>query len=125
MSAQTIRTPSGEELVVLPKAEYDALVQAVEEAEEEAADVGAYDAAKVDIAGSERLPFEVAQMILKGASLLKALRLWRDETQLHLAFKIETSQGFISDLENGRRKMTEDVAGRLAEVLKVPKTWLQ
>lgn len=124
MTVQTIKTPGGEELVVLAKAEYEALVRAVEEAEEDAADVAAYDAAKADIAGSERLPFEVSQTILNGASLLKALRLWRGETQLRLSRETGISQGFISDLESGRRNMTDAVAGRLAEALAVPKHWL-
>jgi DNA-binding XRE family transcriptional regulator len=110
--------------VVLTRAEYESLVRAAEEAEEEAADIAAYDAAKAEAAGSDRLPFKVSQLMLKGATLLKALRLWRDETQLHLAFKTGTSQGFISDLENGRRNMTDDVAQRLAEVLDVPRHWL-
>lgn len=124
MTVQTIKTPNGEELIVLSKAEYEALVRAAEEAEEEAADIAAYDAARADITGSERLPFEVSQMMLKGASLLKALRLWRDETQLHLAHKTDISQGFISDLESGRRNMTDEVAHRLAQALAVPKHWL-
>ena len=124
MTVQVIKTPSGEELVILPKAEYEALVQAAEEAEEDAADIAAYDAAKADVAGSERLPFEVSQMILKGTGLLKALRLWRDETQMHMAFKTGISQGFISDLENGRRNMTPEVAQKLATVLDVPVGWL-
>lgn len=124
MAVQTIKTPGGEELVVLTKGEYEALVRAAEEAEEDAADIAAYDAAKADNAGSERLPFEVSQMMLKGASLLKALRLWRHETQLHLAFKTDVSQGFISDLESGRRHMTDEVARRLAEALAIPEHWL-
>ena len=124
MTVQMIKTPGGEELVILPKAEYDALVQAAQDAEEDATDIAAYDAAKADAAGSDRLPFEVSQLILKGASLLKALRLWRDETQMHMAFKTGISQGFISDLENGRRNMTPEVAQKLATVLDVPVHWL-
>jgi transcriptional regulator with XRE-family HTH domain len=62
--------------------------------------------------------------MLKGASLLKALRVWRAETQEHIAFKTQTSQGFISDLENRRRDLTDEMAQRLAKALKVPKSWL-
>jgi len=124
MAVQTIKTPNGEELIVLTKAEYEALVRAAEEAEEDAADIAAYDAAKSDIPGLERLPFEVSQEVLKGASLFKALRLWRGETQLHLSHRTGISQGFISDLESGRRNMTDEVARRLAEALAVPEHWL-
>jgi antitoxin component HigA of HigAB toxin-antitoxin module len=124
MGVQFIKTPTGDEMAVLPRAEYDALIEAAAEAEEDAADTAAYDAAKADKKGSTQLPFEVSQAILKGASLLKALRLWRDETQEHLAFKTHTSQGFVSDLENRRRDLTDEMAERLAKALRVPKDWL-
>jgi hypothetical protein len=125
MSAQFIKTPSGEEMAILPKAEYEQLVRALEEAEEDLADIAAYDTAKADDAGMERLPFEVSQSILKGHSLLKALRTWREVGQVKLASEIGTSQGFISDLENARRPMTEEVARRIAVALEVPEGWLR
>lgn len=125
MGVQFIKTPAGEDLAVLPKAEYEALVAAVADAEEELADIAAYDAAKADLKGSERLPLEVSQAMLRGTSLLKALRIWRDSTQMELASRIGTSQGFVSDLENRRRGMTEEVAGRIAEVLNIPDDWLR
>ncbi|MDP1730863.1 MAG: helix-turn-helix transcriptional regulator [Devosia sp.] len=124
MGAQFFRTPNGEEMVVLSRADYENLVQIAEEAAEDAADIAAFDAAIANPQGLEPLPFEVSQDILKGAGLLKAIRLWRDVGQVKLAHDIGTSQGFISDLESGRRKMTEEVALRLAEALDVPKHWL-
>lgn len=124
MGVQFIKTPAGGEMAVLPREEYEALIDAAAEAEEDDADIAAYDAAKADKSGSAPLPFEVSQAMLKGASLLKALRVWRSETQVHLAFKTNTSQGFISDLENRRRDLTDEMAQRLAKALKVPKDWL-
>ncbi len=41
-----------------------------------------------------------------------------------LAFDIGTSQGFVSDLENRRRKLTEDVATRITTALDIPRHWL-
>ncbi len=124
MDAQFFKTPSGEEMVVLSKADYDALVRIAEEAAEDAADVAAFDAAMANPEGLKPLPFEVSQHILKGAGLLKALRLWRDVGQVKLASDTGTSQGFISDLESGRRKMTDEVARKLAMALNVPLHWL-
>lgn len=49
MKPQTITTPRGDEMVVISKAEYDALVAAANiraEAEEDADDVAIYDARK-------------------------------------------------------------------------------
>jgi len=120
MAPQTIRTPAGEELVVLTRTEYDALVAAADSA----TDVAAYDAAVSNRGGADPLPFDVTQFMLKGASLLRALRLWRGETQLDLAAKTETSQGFISDIENRRRSITPEMAGKLAEALDIPVGWL-
>jgi hypothetical protein len=50
MSApQIIRTPSGEELVVLPRAEYEALLARANHKAEDADDVAIYDARKAEL----------------------------------------------------------------------------
>jgi len=41
-------------------------------------------------------------------------------TQLYLAFKTGLSQGYISDVETGRRKGTAAALRRIADTLKVP-----
>jgi ribosome-binding protein aMBF1 (putative translation factor) len=122
MDFQIIKSPTGDEMVVLAKADFDALVRAAEDAAEDAADVAAYDAAVA--LNSDRLPPEVSKFITDGDSLLRALRRWRDLTQMQMSFKSEFSQGFISDLEAGRRKITSEVAEKLAVVLDVPADWL-
>jgi antitoxin component HigA of HigAB toxin-antitoxin module len=122
MALQTIKTPNGDELVVLPRAEYEKLVRLAADAEEDAADVAIYDARKVQ-RGSP-LPAEVTMAMLRGDSRLKALRSWKDVGQVKLASDIGTSQGFISDIENGRRALTEEVRKRIAKSLGVPEEWL-
>jgi antitoxin component HigA of HigAB toxin-antitoxin module len=124
MTVQIIRTPKGEELVLLSRAEYEALIHAAEEAYEDASDVAAYDAAMADLEGLKPMPAEVTRLHLDGNSLLKALRLWRKKGQVELAKEIGTSQGFVSDLENRRRTLTPDVARKLAAALDVPERWL-
>jgi PHD/YefM family antitoxin component YafN of YafNO toxin-antitoxin module len=47
---QIIRTPSGEELVVLSRAEYEALLERADHAAEDADDVAIYDARKAELA---------------------------------------------------------------------------
>lgn len=122
MTLQTIKTPSGDELVVLSRAEYDKLARLAAEAEEDAADVAIYDARKP---GKEAvLPADVTMAMLKGENRLKALRRWRGVGQVKLAQDMGTSQGFISDLENGRRAMTDEVKTRMARSLDVPEAWL-
>jgi hypothetical protein len=121
---QIIRTPGGEELVVLTRSEYEALLAHADH-EEDAADVAIYDARKAELtAGGDVLPPEVSAAILRGDSRLKAIRKWRDETQMHLEFKTGISQGYLSDLENGRRAGTPETFAKLAQALNVPVDWL-
>ena len=126
MSApQIIRTPSGEELVVLPRAEYEALLERAAHDAENADDVAIYDARKAEMAaGGGVLPREVSAAILRGDSRLKAIRNWRGETQTHLEFKTGVGQGYLSDLENGRRSGTRETMAKLAQALDVPMEWL-
>ena len=122
---QNIRTPSGEELVVLPRAEYEALLERADHEAEDADDVAIYDARKAELAArGVMLPPEVSAAILRGDSRLKAIRNWRDETQLHLSFKTGIGQGYLSDLENGRRAGTPETIAKLAQALDVPVAWL-
>ena len=124
-SPQIIRTPHGEELVVLPRADYEALVERADHEAEDAEDVAIYDARKAELAaGGGILPPDVSAAILRGASRLKAIRNWRGETQLHLTFKTGIAQGYLSDLENGRRRGTSDTIAKLAQALNVPAEWL-
>ena len=122
---QIIRTPGGEELVVLTRAEYEALLERGDHEAEDADDVAAYDARKAELAANGVvLPPEVSAAILRGESRLKAIRNWRNETQLHLSFKTGISQGYLSDLESGRRTGTPETLAKLAQALSVPVKWL-
>jgi Helix-turn-helix len=122
---QIIRTPNGEELVVLSRAEYEALLERADREAEDADDVALYDARKAELAaGGVVLPPEVSAAILRGDSRLKAIRNWRDETQLHLESKTGIGQGYLSDLESGRRKGTPETIAKLAQALNVPVEWL-
>ena len=122
---QFIRTPGGEELVVLSRADYEALVERADYDAEDEDDIAIYDARKAELAaGSVVLPPEVSAALLRGESRLKAIRGWRDETQQHLAFRTGIGQGYLSDLENGRRIGTPETIAKLAEALDVPLDWL-
>lgn len=126
ITPQIIRTPGGEELVVLPRAEYEALLERSDHEAEDADDVAIYDARKAELAagGGVVLPPEVSAAILRGESRLKAIRNWRDKTQLYLNFKTGIGQGYLSDLESGRRTGTPETIAKLATALDVPVEWL-
>jgi DNA-binding XRE family transcriptional regulator len=122
---QIIKTSTGEELVVIPKADYEALLLAAEEALEGAADVAIYDERKAELRTEKPLPAEVTMDILRGSSRLKALRSWRKLTQADLAGAIGVSQGFLSDLESNRRKPSAQTGGMLAKALDIPAEWIE
>ena len=121
-----IRSPSGEELVVLSRAEFDRVAALVAEAEEDAADPAAYDAAMAALeSGAEAmLPVELSALILEGASLLAAVRKWRGLSQAELAEKTGLRQGAVSDLETGRREGAPATIDRIARALDVPLNWI-
>ncbi len=124
--AQTITTPNGEELVLLSRAEYDRLTSLAAEAEEDAADVAAYDRAMAHLdSGADRLlPAEVSASLLRGVRLVAALRKWRGMKQIELAEQAGLSQSYLSDLESGRRKGAPESLRAIAKALDVPANWL-
>ena len=122
---QIILTPGGEELVVLPRADYEALLARIDHETDDVDDVAIYDARKAELAaGGSLLPPEVSAAVLRGDSRLKAIRKWRDVTQQHLELKTGISQGYLSDLESGRRAGTGETLAKLAEALEIPVAWL-
>lgn len=123
---QFITTPLGEELVVLSKAEYEALISAAELVDEDDADVAIYDQRVAALAAGrdEVLPVEVANGLLRGESRLKAIRKWRGLTQADLAERVGVGQGYLSELEGGRKRGAPDTLAALAQALNVPASWL-
>lgn len=123
---QIITTPKGEEFVLLPREDYERLVALAAEAEEDAADVAAYDAAMADLASGKEsaLPEDVSAMLLRGIGLVGALRRWRDVKQVELAERTGLSQGHLSDLESGRRRGSHEALEAIATALDVPLNWL-
>ncbi len=121
---QIIRTPSGEEMVVIPRVEYERLLAAAHD--EDADDVAIYDARKAELAGDPDavLPAPVSAAMLKGDSRFKALRRWRGLSQSALAAKAGVGQGYLSDIENRRRTGSPETLERLARALDVPAKWV-
>jgi transcriptional regulator with XRE-family HTH domain len=116
---QIIRTASGEELVVLTRAEYDALILRIEDALEDAADAALADArfAEIEASGNAALsPAATAVAI----GYMRHVRRLRGMTQSQLAELVGISQGALSDIESGRRNGSPAVMLKLAEVLGVP-----
>jgi DNA-binding XRE family transcriptional regulator len=116
---QIIRTPAGEELVVLPRSEYDAMIAALEEAAEDAADAAIGVERLADIAAgaaTKMTPAESAGAL----GYLRSARRARGMTQQQLAEICGITQGALSDIESGRRNGSPAVMLKLAAALDVP-----
>ena len=121
LAIQTIRTDKGEELVVISRRDYDALLA-------RAGDEDAQDRVSVLLASEARpekhLPHSVSAAIIDGASALKALRNWRGMTQIELASTAGVTQGLLSELEAGTKAGSAETLQRLRATLGVPDSWL-
>jgi hypothetical protein len=109
------------EIAILPRKEYEALAGKAAEADEDSGTARLVARARREIAaGVPLIPKSVVDRIAKGENALRVLREWRDVTQLYISYKTNISQGYLSDLENGRRKGTTATLKRIANVLNVP-----
>lgn len=111
----TFRTPSGEEMVVLPRAEYDRLLEATEMA----ADVAAFDEVQRALAAGEEefIPFEMVDRMLAGESPIRVWRQYRGLTLDQLAAKTGLAANYLSQIETGKRVGTVDKLKAIAEAL--------
>lgn len=99
---QYIETPGGEDMVILPRKEYEQLCEAVEEID----DVRAYDAARRRLSAGEDeiIPGEFADRILDGENPVRIWREYRGLSIKALAEKAEISAAYLSQIESGVRE---------------------
>jgi hypothetical protein len=120
MSVRFQKTSRGE-VAILPRKDYELLLAKASEADEDAGTARVAARARKEIAsGGPLLPKDVVDRMANGDNPVRVLREWRDITQMYLSFKTNLSQGYISDIENGRRTGTAAALGLIASVLKVP-----
>ena len=120
MTVQFKKTGKGE-VAILPRKEYEALVAKAAEADEDAGTARLVARARKEIAeGGAVIPLDVVNRFADGENPVRVIREWKDVTQLYLAHKTNIGQGYISDLENGRRKGTVAALKEIARVLEVP-----
>ncbi len=111
------KTPSGDEMVVLPRAEYETLVDMAEMA----ADVAAYDEAKRQIAAGndERVPAEFVDRLIDGENPIRVWRDFRGLTGKELASLAGVSAAYISEIETGKKEGSLSVLKAIAKVLRI------
>ena len=108
-------TPSGERLVILPEAEYQALLAAAEDADDRAAVAALRH--RLAAGEEELIPSEVVDRLLSGES---RIRVWREHRGLStkaLADKAGLAPPYLSQIETGRREGTIETLRRIAAAL--------
>lgn len=110
-------TPGGEEMVMLGRAEYDALVEMAEMLE----DVAAYDEAKRRIAEGDdlRVPLEFVDRLIDGENPIRVWRDFRGMTSKDLAKAIGISAAYLSEIETGKKDGSLSVFRNIARALRV------
>jgi len=120
MNVRFQKTARGE-VAILPRKDYEALVPKAGEADEDTGAARVVARARGEIAtGAPLLPKQVVDRLANGENPVRVVREWRDVTQLYLSAKTDLSQGYISDVETGRRTGTVTALRRIADALKVP-----
>ncbi|WIY70068.1 helix-turn-helix transcriptional regulator [Aquidulcibacter paucihalophilus] len=117
MGHALLKTPGGEDLVVLPRADYDRLVADAEML----ADVAAHDATTEAVAKGreEFVPVALVDAMLAGENPVRAWRRYRGLTIARLAEIAGLSAAYISQIETGTRAGTVETLGRIAAALTV------
>jgi hypothetical protein len=109
------------EIAILPRKEFEVLAAKAREVDEDAGTARLVARARREIAsGMPIIPKEVVDRICAGENSLRVVREWRGKTQLYISRRTGIGQGYISDLESGRRKGTTAALKKIAGVLKVP-----
>lgn len=119
-AAQTIKTPAGDDLVVLPKADYQRLIAAAREKLEDDADAreAARVLARLESGEEETMPFDVVKR-LRTENRIKVLREYRQMTQRKLAEAAGMNPLYLSQIECGRATGGIKSLSRVAEALGV------
>ena len=102
MKVQTINRDGKPEYVVLPWAEYQALLEAAEDA----IDGALLDAFRQKLATGqeETIPATIVDMLLAGANPIKVWREYRGLTQDALANRAGISKAYLCQIETGKRE---------------------
>jgi DNA-binding XRE family transcriptional regulator len=107
---QIITSPSGEELVVVPRRDYEDLVDALVARKADAALASGRE---------ELLTAEETATLAATRAPLAFRRKKRGKTQSQLAAAVGVSQNFLSDLERGKAKWDVTLYAKLARCLDV------
>jgi DNA-binding XRE family transcriptional regulator len=117
MNVQIIKTPQGDEMAVLPKADYDKLLEAFEDRED--VEAGRKFRAKLSAGEEELIPAEYVNRMIDGENKIKVWRDFRGMSAKALADAVGISAPYLSQIESGAREGSLDALKKLADILNV------
>ena len=115
MLKQIITSPSGERMVVLPEAEYEQLLDRIEDAVDELDEIKR----KLAVGEEEFIPAEYVYRMLDGENRVLVWREFRELTSNQLAEAAGISQAYLSQIETGRREGSIGTMKKIADALKI------
>jgi len=115
------QTTRNGEFAILPRAEYERLKKLADEALEDVGTARLIARAKEEVAaGAPLLSKKIVDRLADGENPIRVLREFRDETQMELSVSLGITQGYLSDLESGKRKGPLALHQKIARALGVP-----
>jgi transcriptional regulator with XRE-family HTH domain len=117
---QFIKVTGGEELAILPKRDYQRLAALA--AGEDAGVARIVRRARAALTSGREivLPKSIVDRLAASENPIRVLREWREMTQVELAAAIGITQGYLSDLEAGKRTGPVALHHKVARSLGVP-----
>lgn len=108
-------TLDGKEYAVVPRGDYEALLNAIDEDETHIA------AARriLENLNEELVPFELAEQIAAGINPVRVWRKYRGMTISALATESAVTQSYLSDIEDGKKPGSVEALKRIAASLDV------
>lgn len=117
MAVQTVISPSGDRLVLLPESDYLAMIAALEDMEDIAAAKAVLD--RIANGQDEFVPGVVVERLLSGVNRVTVWREHRGMTISELAAAACLSQPYVSQIESGARSGGRKALAALALALRV------
>lgn len=116
-TAVSFKTPNGEDMIVLSKSDYDALLERAELGE----DIAAVDAYRKKLAAGEEeaIPEKFANRLIDGENPIRVYRELRGLSARELAEKTGISAAFLSEIENSKKEGGVSTLKKIAQALGV------
>ncbi|MDO9414857.1 helix-turn-helix domain-containing protein [Pararhizobium sp.] len=119
-AAISFKTPNGEEMVVLSRQDYDALLKQAELAEDLEDVQAIQDFERRLAAGEEELiPAELVDRLIDGDNPVRVWREFRGLPAKDLAAAAGISAAYISEIETGKKEGSLAVLKAIAKVLRI------